>query len=75
MNTLTRIILLFWNMGIVAGLMLGAMLVLRPMLLRLLTAQQRAWLGMLGWYGTGTINLFSLLAWVIRKNIYGTILS
>ena len=64
MNTLTRIILLFWNMGIVAGLMLGAMLVLRPMLLRLLTAQQRAWLGMLGWYGTGTINLFSLLAWV-----------
>ena len=57
-------ILMLWNMGIVAGLMLGAMLLLRPVLLRLLTAQQRTWLGMLGWYGTGMINLFSVLGWV-----------
>ena len=41
-------ILMLWNMGIVAGLMLGGMLVLRPVLLRLLTARQRTWLGMLG---------------------------
>lgn len=34
-------ILMLWNMGIVAGLMLGGMLVLRPVLLRLLTARQR----------------------------------
>ena len=64
MNALARISLMFWNMGIAAGLMLGAMLVLRPVLLRLLTAQQRTWLGMLGWYGTGMINLFSALSWV-----------
>lgn len=57
-------ILMLWNMGIVAGLMLGGMLVLRPVLLRLLTARQRTWLGMLGWYGTGMINLFSVLGWV-----------
>ena len=37
-------ILMLWNMGIVAGLMLGGMLVLRPVLLRLLTARQRTWL-------------------------------
>ena len=42
MNILVNVILMFWNMGIVAGLMLGGMLVLRPLLLRLLTAQQRA---------------------------------
>lgn len=57
-------ILMLWNMGIVAGLMLGGMLVLRPVLLRLLTARQRTWLGMLGWYGTGMLNIFGLLAWV-----------
>ena len=57
-------ILMFWNMGIVAGLMLGGMLVLRPVLLRLLTARQRTWLGMLGWYGTGMINVFGVLGWV-----------
>lgn len=57
-------ILMLWNMGIVDGLMLGGMLVLRPVLLRLLTARQRTWLGMLGWYGTGMLNIFGLLAWV-----------
>ena len=57
-------ILMLWNMGIVAGLMLGGMLVLRPVLLRLLTARQRTWLGMLGWYGTGMINVFGVLGWV-----------
>lgn len=57
-------ILMLWDMGIVAGLMLGGMLLLRPVLLRLLTARQRTWLGMLGWYGTGMINLFSVLGWV-----------
>lgn len=64
MNILVNVILMFWNMGIVAGLMLGGMLVLRPLLLRLLTAQQRAWLGMLGWYGVGMTNMFGLLGWV-----------
>ena len=47
MNTLARISLMFWNMGIAAGLILGVMLILRPALCKLLTAQQRAWLGML----------------------------
>lgn len=42
-----------WNAGLTAGLTLGVMLILRPVLCKLLTAQQRAWLGMLGWYGTG----------------------
>ena len=60
MNILANIILMLWNLGIAAGLMLGGMLVLRPVLLRLLTAQQRTWLGMLGWYGTGMMQAFSL---------------
>lgn len=64
MNTLARIILSFWNLGITAGLMLGAMLLLRPLLLKLMTAQQRAWLGMLGWYGVGMLNMFGLLGWL-----------
>lgn len=64
MNVLVNVILMFWNMGIVAGLMLGGILVLRPVLLRLLTAQQRAWLDMLGWYGTGMVNMFGLLGWI-----------
>ena len=64
MNTLARISLMFWNMGIAAGLILGVMLILRPALCKLLTAQQRAWLGMLGWYGTGFPPMFSLLGWL-----------
>lgn len=64
MYALADFALMLWNMGIAAGLMLGAMLVLRPVLLRLLAAQQRTWLGMLGWYGTGMINLFSVLGWI-----------
>ena len=64
MYALANIALMLWNMGIAAGMMLGGMLVLRPVLLRLLTARQRTWLGMLGWYGTGMINLFSVLGWV-----------
>ncbi len=39
MNTLARISLMFWNMGIAAGLILGVMLILRPALCKLLTAQ------------------------------------
>ena len=50
-----------WNAGLTAGLMLGVMLILRPALCKLLTAQQRAWLGMLGWYGTGFPPIFGLL--------------
>lgn len=53
-----------WSMGILAGLILGAMLVLRPVLSRLLTAQQRAWLGMLGWYGTAFVPAFRLQSWL-----------
>lgn len=64
MYTLINLTLMLWNMGITAGLMLGAMLVLRPVLLKLLTAQQRAWVGMLGWYGTGMITTFGILGWV-----------
>ena len=64
MYALANFALMLWNMGIAAGMMLGAMLLLRPVLLRLLTARQRTWLGMLGWYGTGMINLFSVLGWV-----------
>ena len=30
-----------WNMGLAAGLILGCMLVLRPVLVKVLTAQQR----------------------------------
>ena len=40
-----------WNMGLAAGLILGCMLVLRPVLVKVLTAQQRAWFGVMGWYG------------------------
>ena len=61
MYPLADLALMLWNMGITAGLMLGTMLLLRPVLLRLLTAKQRTWLGMLGWYGTGMINMFGLL--------------
>ena len=50
-----------WNAGLTAGLMLGVMLVLRPVLCKLLTAQQRAWVGMVGWYGTGFPPIFGLL--------------
>ncbi|WP_243142063.1 M56 family metallopeptidase [Flintibacter sp. KGMB00164] len=64
MNVLVNVILMLCNMGIIAGLMLGGMLVLRPLLLRLLTAQQRTWLDMLGWYGTGMVNMFGLLGWI-----------
>ena len=64
MDILVKIILMLWNMGIAAGLMLGAMLLLRPLLLKLMTAQQRAWLWMLGWYGTGMGTTFGLLGWV-----------
>lgn len=53
-----------WSVGILAGLMLGTMLVLRPLLLRIMTAQQRAWLGMLGWYGTAFVPAFSLQSWL-----------
>lgn len=50
-----------WNAGLTAGLMLGVMLVLRPVLVHILTAQQRAWLGMLAWYGTVFVSMFQLL--------------
>lgn len=50
-----------WNVGLTAGLILGAMLVLRPLLMKITTAQQRAWLGMLGWYGTAAIYIFGML--------------
>lgn len=50
-----------WNAGLTAGLMLGVMLILRPALCKLLTAQQRAWVGMVGWYGTGFPPIFGLL--------------
>lgn len=50
-----------WNAGLTAGLMLGVMLVLRPVLVRILTAQQRAWLGTLGGYGTIFLSVFQLL--------------
>ncbi|MFR3323605.1 MAG: hypothetical protein ACLTR8_03295 [Oscillospiraceae bacterium] len=53
-----------WNAGLTAGLTLGVMLILRPVLCKLLTAQQRAWLGMLGWYGTGFAPMFGLLGWL-----------
>lgn len=53
-----------WNAGLTAGLMLGVMLILRPVLCKLLTARQRAWLGMLGWYGTGFAPMFGLLGWL-----------
>ena len=54
------LLLEFWNIGIAAGLLLGAMLVLRPLLLRLLTAQQRAWLGVLVWYPAAWPAFFQL---------------
>lgn len=60
-NNLINIMFGLWNVGATAGLILGAMLVLRPLLLKILTAQQRAWLGMLGWYGTGLVSMFQLL--------------
>ena len=53
-----------WNAGLTAGLTLGVMLILRPVLCKLLTARQRAWLGMLGWYGTGFAPMFGLLGWL-----------
>lgn len=53
-----------WNAGLTTGLTLGVMLILRPVLCKLLTAQQRAWLGMLGWYGTGFAPMFGLLGWL-----------
>ena len=60
-RNLMNIMFGLWNVGVTAGLILGAMLVLRPLLLKILTAQQRAWLGMLGWYGTGLVSMFQLL--------------
>lgn len=54
------LLLEFCNIGIAAGLLLGAMLVLRPLLLRLLTAQQRAWLGVLVWYPAAWPAFFQL---------------
>ena len=60
-DNLMNILLGLWNVGATAGLILGAMLLLRPVLRKLLTAQQRAWLGMLGWYGTGMTPIFGLL--------------
>lgn len=53
-----------WNAGLTTGLTLGVMLILRPVLCKLLTARQRAWLGMLGWYGTGFAPMFGLLGWL-----------
>lgn len=63
MNILARFVLMFGNIGMAAGLMLGGMLVLRPVLLRLLTAQQRSWLWTLVWYGTGMFYVFGMLGW------------
>ena len=60
----TNILFDLWNVGLTAGLTLGAMLILRPVLLKVTTAQQRAWLGMLGWYGNGMAPIFGFLGWV-----------
>lgn len=61
---LGRFVFSVWNMGITAGLILGCMLLLRPVLVRVLTAQQRAWLGMVGWYGTAIISVYNVLGWI-----------
>lgn len=53
-----------WNMGLAAGLILGCMLVLRPVLVKVLTAQQRAWFGVMGWYGASLGFLYSLMNWL-----------
>ena len=60
-SNLISIMFGLWNVGATAGLILGAMLILRPVLLKITTAQQRTWLGMLGWYGTGLVSMFQLL--------------
>ena len=60
----TNILFDLWNVGLTAGLTLGAMLILRPVLLKVTTAQQRAWLGMLGWYGNGMAPIFGFLGWI-----------
>ena len=53
-----------WNVGLAAGLILGCMLVLRPVLVKVLTAQQRAWFGVMGWYGASLGFLYSLMNWL-----------
>ena len=56
-----ELVLLIWNVGIASGLILGAMLVLRPVLCKLLTPRQRSWVWMLGWYGTSMMTAFRFL--------------
>lgn len=56
-----HLVLLFGNWGLTLGMMLGGLLLLRPLLLRAVTPRQRTWLWMLGWYGTFLTSAFEVL--------------
>jgi len=49
MDALVSILLMFFNLGLTIGLILGSLLLLRPILLRLLRPQQRVILWMVAW--------------------------
>ncbi len=57
-----HLVLSFGNWGLTMGMMLGGLLLLRPLLLRAVTPGQRTWLWMLGWYGTFLTSVFEVLS-------------
>lgn len=62
MDYVLHLVLSFGNWGLTMGMMLGGLLLLRPLLLRAVTPRQRTWLWMLGWYGTFLTSVFEVLS-------------
>lgn len=63
-NVLGSVAFDYINMGILLGMVFGAILLLRPVTNRLLRPRQRVWLWFLGWYSG-----FLLYAWTIYWKI------
>ena len=49
MYILIKLITIFFNMGVASGFLVGALLLLRPALVRALSPRQRLWLWFLAW--------------------------
>ena len=59
MYILIKLITIFFNMGVASGFLVGALLLLRPALVRALSPRQRLWLWFLAW-GAGYLPVWTM---------------
>ena len=69
MYLLINVTFLFLNMGITIGLVIGALLLLRPALVRILSPQKRAWLWTAAWFPAYLPQLYGITSLLFYTGI------